>query len=173
MKRARLAACCIALLAFPGIAGAQRPGDGAGAESGAPRDELEARFRQAFARVVKDRVGLSDDQLRRLEPINERFSVERRRLQMEERRTRLEMQRALRTPELADSAQVSRMLDDLLAVQKRRIELLQAEQRELAAVMTPIQRARYMALQEQLRRQVEQRAQQRGGAPGRRGPPPL
>jgi periplasmic protein CpxP/Spy len=166
--RARLFALLL-LAAAAGSAGAQRPDD----EPGPQREQLEARFRQAFARAVRERVGLSEDQMRRLGPINERFADERRRLQMEERTARMAVQRALRTPELADSADVARNLDRLLEVQKRRVELLQSEQRELAKVMTPIQRARFMALQEQLRRQVEQRSQQRGGAPGRRMPPPF
>lgn len=165
--RARLSALLFLSLAVAG-AGAQRPN-----AEGPPRQELEARFRQAFARVVRERVGLSDDQMRRLAPINERFAEERLKLQLEERGARMTVQRALRTPELADSAEVSRTLDRLLDIQKRRVELLQAEQRELARIMTPIQRARFMALQDQLRRQVEQRSQQRGGGPGRRGPPPF
>lgn len=168
--RVRTAAIVLAALAaFSATAGAQRPADAPGPQ----REQLEARFRQAFARAVRDRVGLSDSQMRRLGPINERFAVERRRLQMEERTARMAVQRALRTPDLADSAEVARMLDRMLEVQKQRVELAQAEQRELATVMTPIQRARYMALQEQLRREVEQRATRGGGGPGRRGPPPF
>lgn len=141
----------------------------------ATRAELETRFRQAFARVVRERVGLDDDQMRRLGPVNEKYAVERRRLQMDERSARLALQRALRLPETADSAQVSALIDRMLRLQQQRVELVRAEQRELAAFMTPIQRARYMALQEQLRRQLEQRGQGRaGGGPlPRRGPPPL
>jgi periplasmic protein CpxP/Spy len=151
-------------------AAAQRP-----AEPDADRARLETRFRQAFARVVRDRVGLNDGQMRRLGPVNEKYADQRRQLQLEERAARLALQRALRVPETADSAQVSALLDRMLRVQQQRVELLRAEQRELAAFMTPVQRARYMALQEQLRRQLEQRGQGRGGGgpPPRRGPPPL
>lgn len=168
MTRARAAVLLALLLAAP--AAAQRP-----AEPDAGRALLETRFRQAFARVVRERVGLHDDQMRRLGPVNEKYAVQRRQLQMDERSARLALQRALRVPETADSAQVSALLDRMLRLQQQRVELLRAEQRELAAFMTPIQRARYMALQEQLRRQLEQRGQGRGGGgpPPRRGPPPL
>ena len=168
MIRAGVTLLLALLAAAP--AAAQRPG-----EPDVERAELETRFRQAFARVVRERVGLNDDQMRRLGPVNEKHAVQRRQLQMEERSARIALQRALRVPETADSAQVSALIDRMLRLQQQRVELLRAEQRELAAFMTPIQRARYMALQEQLRRQLEQRGQGRGagGPPPRRGPPPL
>lgn len=163
-----LKAALALLFALPGVAAAQRPG-GVAAEQ---REQLEARFRQQFARVVQERVGLSDDQMARLRPINQRHAEQRRALQTEERSARMALQRALRNPGRADSAEVSRLLQQLVETQKRRAALLETEQRELATIMTPLQRARFMALQEQLRRQVEQR--RGGGAPGqsrRRAPP--
>lgn len=168
----RLRGAVVLLLAMSGGAVAQRPGGGAGGDQ---RAQLEARFREQFTRVVRARVGLTDQQMARLAPINERYSLQRRRLQMEERATRIALQRALRG-DASDSAQVAAMLQRLVDQQKRRVSLLEAEQRELATIMTPIQRARYMALQEQVRRQVEQR---RGGGSGgaggqaRRRPPPM
>lgn len=159
------------LVAMPALIGAQQRQPGGGADQ---RAQLEARFRQQFARVVRQRVGLSDEQMTRLGPINERFATQRRQLQMQERAARTSLQRVLRNPGLADSAEVSRLLQHLVDAQKRRVQLLEAEQRELATIMTPLQRARYMALQEQVRRQVEQRRNRGGGgAPqGRRRPPP-
>jgi hypothetical protein len=156
------------LAAAPVLVGAQQRQSGAAANQ---RAQLEARVRQQFARVVRQRVGLSDEQMARLGPINERFAAQRRQLQTQERAARASLQRVLRNPDLADSAEVSRLLQQLVDAQKRRVQLLEAEQRDLAAIMTPLQRARYMALQEQVRRQVEQR-RNRGGAQGRRRPPP-
>jgi len=52
--------------------------------------------------------------------------------------------------------------------------LIEAEQKELAAFLTPVQRARYIALQAQFRNRAEQLSRQNsGGRPrgGRRGPP--
>lgn len=138
---------------------------------GDQRAQLEARVREQFARIVRQRVGLTDEQMARLGPINERHAQQRRVVQMQERSARLSLQRALRNPDAADSADVARLLQSLVDAQKRRVALLEAEQRELATVMTPIQRARYMALQEQVRRQIEQR-RDRGGGPPRRRPPP-
>ena len=156
------------LAATPILVGAQQRQSGGAANQ---RAQLEARVRQQFARVVRQRVGLSDEQMARLGPINERFAAQRRLLQTQERTARASLQRVLRNPDLADSTEVSRLLQQLVDAQKRRVQLLEAEQRELAAIMTPLQRARYMALQEQVRRQVEQR-RSRGGAQARRRPPP-
>lgn len=165
----RVAAIVFTLV--PGIlAGQQRPPEARDDQ----RAQLEARFRQQFARVVRQRVGLTDAQMAQLGPMNERHSQQRRVVQLQERSARQSLQRALRNPSLADSAEVSRLLEQLVETQKRRATLLEAEQRELATIMTPIQRARYMALQEQVRRQLEQRRDRGGGGPpqGRRRAPP-
>jgi hypothetical protein len=43
----------------------------------------------------------------------------------------------------------------VLQIQRDRIELQIAEQRELSTFMSPLQRARYAALQEQIRRRLQ------------------
>jgi len=48
-----------------------------------------------------------------------------------------------------------------LEIQKRLLQLMESEQRELATIMTPVQRAKFTALQEQIRRRVEQMRQRR------------
>ena len=112
----------------------------------------------------------SDPLTEALGPINERHSQQRRELQLQERNARVALQRVLRGRDTADSVEVARQLQMLVDVHQRRAALLAAEQRDLAAIMTPIQRARYMALQEQVRRQLEQRRDRRGGPPARQRP---
>jgi hypothetical protein len=68
---------------------------------------------------------------------------------------------AIRNAETADAKQVDQLLQKMVDIQKRRVQLLDTEQRDLAAIMTPIQRAKYMALQEQVRRRLEQMRQRR------------
>jgi len=53
-------------------------------------------------------------------------------------------------------------LSDLFRIQRTRIDLAEQEQRDLAKFMQPAQRAGYLALQEQLRRRVEQMRRRRG-----------
>ena len=52
------------------------------------------------------------------------------------------------------------MLDQLVDVQRQRLEIFAREQRELAQFLTPVQRAKYATLQEGLRKKVEQLRQQ-------------
>jgi len=143
----------------------------AGAQAAAPRMQdsatrtrLEENVRRGLARAVRVRVGLTDDQMNRLGPIARRYEQERRQLQVQERDARQSLRAALRNEKTADQRQVERHLQTLLDVQKRRAQLLESEQRDLATIMTPVQRAKYMALQEQVRRRLEQLRQRRAAA---------
>lgn len=126
------------------------------AGQGANRAQLERRFQQTLYQMTRRRVGLSDAQMERLVPINRRYEVQRRGVQREERDTRLALRAALRDSAQADQTQIAGYLDKLVQLQRRRVDLVEQEQRELAEFMTPAQRARYTALQEQVRRRIEQ-----------------
>jgi Spy/CpxP family protein refolding chaperone len=117
--------------------------------------------RAAFARRVQQVLGASDEQMRRLAPINRRFENQRQALLLEEREVRGELRRELRAA-LPDETKVGQLLDRLFDSQRRRLELVEQEQRELAAVLTPSQRARYLVLQQEVRRRVEGMREQRG-----------
>ena len=134
--------------------GAQQSAARAADSSG--RARLEGELRQRFARLVRERVGLSDEQMRRLAPFAQSYEQQRRRLQLDERNARTALRQTMRDYQAADSTKVDRLLRSLVEIQKRRAQLLESEQRDLATVMTPPQRARYMALQEQIRRRMEQ-----------------
>jgi hypothetical protein len=47
-------------------------------------------------------------------------------------------------------------MDRAIRVQRSRLDLLETEQRELSAFLTPTQRAKYMGMQEQLRRRADE-----------------
>jgi len=171
----RMLLCCLMLVASQ--AGAQelaQPQRGARNDS-ANRARLESEIRRGFARVVRNRVGLTDAQMARLGPLSQKYEQQRRQLQMEERDARTTLRRTMRSERTADSAEVSRLLRTLVELQQRRTHILAAEQIELATIMTPIQRAKFMAMQEQIRRRLEQMRQRRlplaDGEDGL-GPPP-
>lgn len=128
------------------------------------RAQLERRFRQMLYQVTRRRVGLSDAQMNRLMPINQRFETERRGIQRQERETRLALRDAMRDSTHADQARITSYLDKLVELQRQRVELVAREQRDLAEFMTPLQRARYTALQEQVRRRIEQMVRQNRAA---------
>ncbi|MFN2566239.1 MAG: hypothetical protein ABR499_14675 [Gemmatimonadaceae bacterium] len=133
--------------------------------------QAQQRVRERFARLLRDRVGLSDEQLRRLAPVSRSFEGRRQTLFREERAARQALRREL-SAQTADQARIAAHIEQLFALQRRRLDLAAEEQRELAAFMTPAQRARYLALQEHLRRRAEEMRRRRGNGPprgGRRG----
>jgi hypothetical protein len=140
-------------------AGRQLPESQPGA-AGANRAQLERRFQQMLYQATRRRVGLSDAQMNQLVPINRRFEQQRRQLQREERQTRLSLRDAMRDSAQADQGRISGYMDRLVQLQRQRADLLEQEQKDLAQFMTPLQRARYTALQEQVRRRMEQLVRQ-------------
>jgi Spy/CpxP family protein refolding chaperone len=66
----------------------------------------------------------------------------------------------------ADQSRVSAALEQLQQLQRQRLDLQGQEQQEFASFMTPLQRAKYAALQEQVRRRVEALRRQRPDSSG-------
>lgn len=155
------------------------PGGAAPDESSGGRRSLEAQLRQRIAQVVRARLQLDDRQLAQLERVNQRFEPRRRDLVQRERATRQSLRAELLRGQQADQGHVSSLLDQLTGIQQERLDLFRQEQRELSAFLTPVQRARYAALQEQLRkrvnalrqRQLERRQLRRGVRQGAATPP--
>jgi hypothetical protein len=87
---------------------------------------------------------------------------------MRERQVRAGIREELDLADTTRQAQVARLLDQMLVIQRQRLDLIEAEQKELATFMTPQQRARYFGMQEQIRRRVEEMREQggRGAPPG-------
>jgi hypothetical protein len=143
------------------------------------RAEMEQRFRDKFAEVVKQKVGLSDDQMTKLDETNRRFEKRRRELFGRER----DIRRSLRG-ELSASApnddRVKKLLDDAFRIQRERLDLQKEENDAMSAYMTATQRARLFGIQEQLRRRMDEmrdgpngRGRRFGdGGPRPRRPPP-
>jgi hypothetical protein len=125
------------------------------------RARLESAIRRGFAQAARKRVGLSDAQINRLAPMMQRYEQQRRQLLRDERDARMSLRAQMRNEQTADATKVDQLLQRLVDVQKRRVQLVEAEQRDLATVMTPLQRAKFMALQEQIRRRLEEMRQRR------------
>lgn len=129
------------------------------------RGRLEERFRQRLASVMRERLSLTDEQLRKLGEVNSRFEGDRRSLLREDIAIRREMRRVLHPDSTATDAVVEELLDRHLRVERRRLELFEQEQRELRQFLSPVQRAKYIGMQEQLRRQMDEMRERRGGPP--------
>jgi Spy/CpxP family protein refolding chaperone len=136
-----------------GVGGAQQPSRGI----------LEQRLRERVAQVTRNLLGLDDAQMAKLQGVNSAYAPRVGDLQMKERETRQQLRRQMTAP-TPDQSEVGRLLDSLLALQRQRISLLESEQKDLSGFLTPVQRAKYMALQAQIKRRADQLRGQNGPA---------
>lgn len=147
-----------------------------GAQVGGSRGRLEEQVRERLGRVVREQLALDDEQMRRLQQVNQRYETQRRELVRQERDARIDLRREVMRGDSADQKRTDTLLNTLLQIQRRRLDLVQSEQRDLAAFLTPVQRAKYLALQDQMRRRVEEARQRglqrRGGGAGQGRPRP-
>ena len=169
ISRMRLAPILFLLLAAVTAADAQQQGP----PQGNPRREmLEQRLRERTGEMVRRRLELTDDQMRQLQTVNRQFERDRGALVTREREMRREL-RGQMMLEKPDQNRVSQLLDQTLQIERQRLDLLQNEQRELAKFLTPVQRAKMLAIQSELRRRAQELRkmppQRRNGGPG--GPP--
>jgi flagellar biosynthesis GTPase FlhF len=140
---------------------------------GGPRRQmLEQRVRERFEQIVRQRLQLTDEQMDKLRKTNQRFATQRRALTEEERGLRSEIRRELQPGVAANQTHVAALTDSLFAIQHQRLDMAQAEQKELATYLSPVQRVRFYGLQEQLRRRLELIRQRRQGAAPDASPAP-
>lgn len=149
----------VGLLTLAAPAGAQRMREG---QPRPDRAALEARFRERLKVVMQEKLGLNEGQVERLTAVHARFEGRRRELFQTERGIRMNLRRELSADSTANNDRVAELLDSALKIQRDRLDLFEAEQRELREFLTPVQRARYWGMQEQLRRQMEEMRERRG-----------
>lgn len=125
----------------------------------AERGVMESQLRERLAARVKQELRLTDAQASRLMATNARIDQQRGPLLQRERTLRAQLRSELERGTAAQDRTVGPLLDGLLVVHRKRLELVESEQRELAQFLTPVQRARYFSLQENWRQQVEQQAE--------------
>lgn len=127
------------------------------------RAALEQQLREQTARVAQQKLALTDAQLGRLEQTNARYAPQFNTLAVQERETRRQLRLEMTSGKQANQQHVSDLLDTSLRLQKQRIALVETEQKELAVFLTPVQRARYVALQSQVRKRAQELSRQNAG----------
>lgn len=149
------------------------------------RVELQRRFEQRVEAMVRQRLQLTDEQAVRLREVASRAEESRRMLRRDEMLARKAMREELLAGDNANETKVAELLEQLPRLERRRLDLQEQEQRELARFLSPVQRARYFALQDELRRGMQELQRRRmghadssgsvgmpgGDAPMRRRPP--
>ena len=145
------------------------------------RQELELRFRLRLSTLLKTQLGLTDEGMRQLSDVNQRFDRQRWDMNRREMLTRRSLREEVLKLDSADAGRIEQLITDQFKIERERIDLTEAEQRELSKFLTPVQRARYLGVQEQIRREMDQlrgRGMQPmgdppvGADPRRRRPPP-
>jgi hypothetical protein len=137
------------------------------------RARLEQQVRQRLGQVMKNQLGLSDEQMKKLQETNRRYDGKRRLLVDQERDVRMSLRDEMARPDSARQSQVGALLDRMVKVQRQRVDLMEAEQKELGAFLTPMQRAQYFGTEERLRQRMQQMRQQQMGGRGARGGQPM
>lgn len=142
-------------------AGAMRPNrrleqQGADGSLPARRQLLEQQVRRTFWKAAKQRIGFTDEQMQKLERTTQRFDVQRRELGQQEKAQRVALRAQILADSSANQAAIASALDQLHDIQRRRLDLQAEEQREFASFMTPLQRAKFLAMQEQVRRRMQE-----------------
>jgi flagellar biosynthesis chaperone FliJ len=150
------------------VSGATAQAQGVAPAPGRNRPALEQQFRERTAKLAQQKLGLTDAQLGRLEQSNARFAPQLRQVAAQEREIRVQLRQEMTAGNSANQQHVSDLLDGALRLQKQRISIIESEQKDLATFLTPVQRARYLALQSQFMK----RAQELSGEGGRKNQGP-
>lgn len=136
----------------------------------AQRARLEQRLQDRINQVVRERLALTDDQFQHLRETASRIEDARRDLRNDEQVTRFAMRQELLAGDKANETRVAELLDRLPKLERRRLDLMEQEQRELSKFLTATQRARYIGLQDELRRSMQDLQRRRLDADSTRPP---
>jgi hypothetical protein len=170
----RRAALLVSIVSLSALAQSAPPSAPQGAPRGAPnaaqRDSLEERVRSRMAQVMRTQLGLNDEQVRRLQATNRRFETQRRELFERERRVRIELRAAIEIGDSTQDARIAPLLDQTIQLQRQRLDLQEAEQKELATFLSPLQRAKLYGFEEQMRRRIQEMRENRGRDDGNATP---
>ena len=126
-----------------------------------------------LANLLRTQLGLTDEGMRQLSEVNQRFDVQRREMNRREMMTRRSLREEVLKLDSANAGRIEQLLTEQFKLERERIDLTEAEQRELSKFLTPMQRARYLGVQEQLRREMDQlrgRGREGLGEPNQGGP---
>lgn len=131
---------------------------------------------QRLGQLLREQLQLSDAQVTRLQETMQKYNPRREAMVQEERQVRESIRAAICSDDRSRGEDVSRMIDQMLELERRRIDLRMEEQRDLAAFLTPYQRARFLGTAELIQRRLEGPGPGGpgglGGRGGRRGGPP-
>ncbi len=157
------------MLACSATLSAQRGAGDSTAQARPNRANLEQQVQERMAQVTKERLGATDAQMAKLQETNKKFDEKRRLIVDQERDIRMSLRDEMLRPDSARQGQVAALLDRVIKAQRQRVDIQEQEQKELSGFLTPLQRAKYFALEQQIRQRVNQMRQAQQAKGGRMG----
>lgn len=133
------------------------------------RAALEAQVYQRFLDRASQQLGLDGAQRGRLDQVLQATAIQRRGLARKGGELRMELVRALRDPATTE-AEFNRLLVELDSLRDREFEVWREEQRALAGVLNPRQRAAFIGLRGRFNERLLE-LRQRRRQDGQRGQP--
>lgn len=131
--------------------------------AGPPGQPMHERMTQ----MLKQRLGLTDQQVTKLEAAHQKHAEQQRTLRDQAREIRMALRDEMLRTDTARSAQLNSLLDRQMQLGRQRLELAEAQQKELAMFLSPIQRVKLGAAVGAMRhRRMGERMGRRGGHGG-------
>ncbi len=145
---------------------AQRGPDGRRGGGRQDRAALEQRFRAQMARVIQERLGLTEGESEQLSSVARSFDERRAALARSEQATRRRVE-ALMLEGGDDEVEAAELLARMVELRQEEGVLFQEEQAALLAVLSPVQVLQLQSLREQFGQRI--RSLRRGNDRERRG----
>jgi hypothetical protein len=165
----RVIGVLVAVLVVGGAEGlsAQR---GGGPEQGGRRAQMEQMIQARFDSMVREQLGLTDEESQRLQEVLLGFREQRREFMQSERSTRRQLMNLGSGDELTE-VQATEALQSMLLMREEEVRLFREEQEALVGVISASQLLQFVVMREQLNERIQNiRGGGRGGGPpqGRR-----
>jgi hypothetical protein len=125
----------------------------------AARERLEGQMQQQMVRLMRVQLGLTDAQIGRVQEVRTRIDAQTRAIGAQEGKLRNDLRDEVTIGDTTRNAAVRDLLDRIVKLQRQRAELAESEYKDLAAVLSPMQHARFIGLQEVLRKRINQMIQ--------------
>lgn len=126
------------------------------------RDSLQGRVMERFMQNYLQMARLSDEQARTLQEVVRESFQARAELRRTERDLWMALEGQLRPGVAADPDSLTALLDRLMNLQQRHVELARSEQARFAEFLTPVQRALLTMQFRRLQHQIERIRMERG-----------
>lgn len=133
--------------------------------------QLRAEVERRFGEHVRRQLDLTDEQAAKLKATQERFRERRQELMRRQRELRLALDYQMRPGSPANADSVQKLMDALQAGRAQALKLEQDEDRDMAAYLTPVQRARFHMIRQRLTDRVQDLRRGRGVPDGPRRRP--